>query len=234
MILASAELRGTDSANDIRARLTVDGTEYGNTSTESDETGATDWHTHFATHRIANLDGSEHMLRIQFSKDGGGGTVGIKNARIVVFEVDDYEYNETEGQVTINSNTVWGTTVTRNFTVGDAGYYLIIGSTEANPRTTGDSINERLVIDGTDQGIFEMEAEQTVTGTDWEDYLTMNITYLDSGSHTIDMQHKIDGGDAGPMYSRKSRVSAIRLNNFLNFEISANETYTTTSATSCV
>ncbi|MDY6965303.1 MAG: hypothetical protein SVM80_04950 [Halobacteriota archaeon] len=224
LILASAELRGTNDGYDIRSQLTVDGTTYGYLTTEPDEEGSSLWSYHFSTHRIMNLDSSEHTIKIQYSTENTGGTVGIKNARIAVLEMKDYHFAETDTEQSLSTS--YSDIVTETFNVDTPGYYLIIGSSEYRPASTSYSVYAQLWVDSTSLGEAFVEGEQT---TDYRDYISLNVSYLSAGSHTLKIQGR---SESGTMYMRRARVSAIRLTDHYNHDSISGESYTTNGGTS--
>jgi len=223
LVIASAGLRGSSDAYDIRVRMTIDGTTYANPTWKPDE--ANMWESFF-TSKVINLGSGSHTIRIQYSSENFAQTVTIRRARIMALKLLDYESNEAENEQTVTSGT-YADIVTRTFTPSTAGVYLIIATAEVEAASTSNSIYTRLQIDGVAKDEMITVGETT---TDYEVFAAHNVTTLSAASHTIKIQ-AYRGGGFGTMYIRRARITAVRLSDYYEYQTAGSEEVSTTSST---
>lgn len=225
LVIASAELRGSSNAYDVRVRMTIDGTTYANPTWQPDE--ANMWESFF-TSKVINLGSGSHTIRIQYSSENSAQTVTIRRARIMALKLSDFENNEAENEQTVTSGT-YVDIVTRTFTPSTAGVYLILATAEVEAASTSNSIYTRLQIDGVAKDEMITEGETT---TDYEVFAAHNVTTLSAASHTIKIQ--ASRGGFGTMYIRRARITAVRLSDYYDYQTGGSEGVSTTSSTNWV
>jgi hypothetical protein len=225
LVIASAGLRGSSAAYDVRVRMTIDGTTYANPTWQPDE--ANMWESFF-TSKVINLGSGSHTTRIQYSSENSAQTVTIRRARIMALKLSDFESNEAETEQTVTSGT-YVDIVTRTFTPSTAGVYLIIATAEVEAASTSNSIYTRLQIDGVAKDEMITEGETT---TDYEVFAAHNVTTLSAASHTIKIQARQGAG--GNMYIRRARITAVRLSDYYDYQTAGSEGVSTTSSTNWV
>jgi hypothetical protein len=222
LITASAELRGSSIAYDVRVRMTIDGTTYANPTWQPDEANMQE---SFFTSKVISFSSGSHTIRIQYSSENAAQTVTIRRARIMTLKLSDYESNEAENEQTVTSGT-YADIVTRTFTPSTAGAYLIIATAEVRAASTSNSIYTRLQIDGVAKDEMITLGETT---TDYEVFAAHNVTALSAASHTIKIQ--ASRGGFGTMYIRRARITAVRLSDYYDYQTSGSEGLSSTSST---
>jgi hypothetical protein len=224
LIIASAELRGSSNAYDVRVRMTIDGTTYANPTWQPDE--ANMWESFF-TSKVINFDSNSHTIRVQYSSENTAQTVTIRRARIMALKLLDFESNEVESQTAVTSSS-YVDIVTKTFSPSTAGVYLIVATAEVEAASTSNSIYTRLQIDGVAKDEMITVGETT---TDYEVFAAHNVTALSATSHTITIQAR-RGGGSGTMYIRRARITAVRLSDYYDYQTSGSEGLSSTSLTS--
>jgi len=222
LIIASAELRGSSNAWDVRVQMTIDGTAYANPTWQPDE--ANMWESFF-TSKVINLGSGSHTIRIQYSSENSVQTVTIRSARIMALRLSDFESNEVETEQAVTSGT-YVDIATKTFTPSTAGVYLIVATAEVEAASTSNSIYARLQIDGVAKDEMITEGETT---TDYEVFAAHNVTTLSAASHTIKIQASREG--FGTMHIRRARIAAVRLSDYYDYYTSGSETLSSTSST---
>lgn len=220
--LASAELAGSSTSYDVKARLLIDGTTNSEYVSESEE--ATIYHHFFIAHRTTELASGTHTLKIQYATESSSATAYIRRARIAAIKVTNYKFNETTTEQSLGTSYANITTLT--FSVGTTGEYLIIGSAECRAASTSNSVYGQTLVDGSSIGESLFEGQDVA---DYKPHFTANITNLNAGLHTIQVQGR---SESGTMYMRRARISVIPISgNFDNDYISISEAETTNGAT---
>jgi len=222
LVIASAELRGSSNAYDVRVRMTIDGTTYANPTWQPDEVNM--WESFF-TSKVINLSSGSHTIRIQYSSENFAQTVTIRRARIIALKLSDFENNEAENEQTVTSRT-YVDIVTRTFAPSTAGVYLIVATAEVEAASTSNSIYTRLQIDSAAKDEMITSGETT---TDYEVFAAHNVTTLSAASHTIKIQaHR--GGRFGTMYIRRARITAVRLSDYYEYQTAGSEGVSTSNS----
>jgi hypothetical protein len=226
LIIGTAELRGSSSSYSVLARLTVDGTSYAELTGEPEETGI--YVNHFATSKMVNLTAASHTIKLQYRSESTSASAYARRARILAIPLSSYETQEAAGAQTVSST--YGSyqdVVSRSFSVGADGEYLLVSSAEFNSLSSSQSIRVRALIDGANLGETLSEAKDT---SDYLDYFSVAVRDLSAGSHTLKVQasnssttkHKI----------RNARVTAIPLSaNGLSCQSVMAEAYVTNGST---
>ncbi len=222
LLIATAELRGSSTSYSVLARLSVDGVAYAELTGEPDQTGI--YRESYATHEIVNLTVASHTIKLQYRSESRYASAYIRRARLLAIPLSTFESQENAATQTLSARyATYQDVVSKPFTVGEAGDYLLLSTAEFNSLSTSQSVRVRSLVDATNLGEVLSEAQDT---TDWLDYCTMKVTNLAAGSHTLKMQacnssttkHKI----------RNVRVTAIPLAaNGLLYQFASAEAYVT-------
>jgi hypothetical protein len=224
LIIASAELRGSSNAYDVRVQITIDVTTYANPTWQPDE--ANMWESFF-TSKVINLGSSSHTIKIQYSSGNSAQTVTIRRARIIALSLSDFQSNEAESEQSVTSGS-YVDIVTKTFTPSTAGVYLIVATAEVKAASSSYSFYTRLQIDGVAKDEMITQGETT---TDYEVFAAHNVTTLSVASHTIKIQaHRT----TGTMYIRRARITVVRLSDFYDYQTIGSEGESSTPSTSWV
>jgi len=224
LIIATAELKENSGSYDLEVRMTIDSVTKAEADWEPDESNK--WEPFFS-HKIVNLDTSQHTIKIQYSIENDDKTAYIRRARIIAIKIDDYEYNETESEIQPSQGS-YDDISTITFTPPSTGDYLILGTAEIKPGHTNKDIYARLIVDGQEKALAQRQAERN---GDWLGFGTHKIINLDTTSHTIKIQSMKDPSGGTNQRIRRSRLSAIRLN---DFETVSSDSFSTASSSAWV
>lgn len=225
LVIASAELRGSSNAYNVRVQMTIDGIVYASPMWEPDDVNM--WESFF-TSKVIYFDRSSHAIRVQYSSENVAQTVTIRNARIMALMLSDFEGSEIEGEQAVSSGT-YVDVVSNTFTSTTAGIYLILATAEVTAASTTYSFSTRLEIDGIAQDEMVTEGEAV---TDYEVFAAHNVTALSAASHTIKIQANRE--TTGTMFIRRARITAVRLTDYYEYHNSGSEQSSSTSSTTWV
>ena len=209
-ILGYAEINSSSTSYQVEAVLTVDGTIYQNTSYRPKD--ANDIYP-LSTIKKIELSSAQHTVQIQYRSSSGSATAKIRNAKLIVMELDP-EYNESEGQSTTTSTTE-SEKVRLVFTPPSTGDYLIIASADIGHSDTGDSVRTRLYIDGTEYANSLIEPVVATPSSYYSFGVFKNAT-LDATQHIINLTWNNDDAAATTAYIKYAHLAAIRLSYFQN------------------
>lgn len=169
---------------------------------------------------------SPQTVSIEFAAETSTNTIVAKNSRIVAIKLDAADqYTSTEGTV-LHSTTTYTAAVALTFTPATQGDYLILHSTEGLDGTAGGGTWRLLAADGaTEWGHCRQDPKDA---TNWRAFGSMHRATLTAVSQTISGQ--INAVFASNVSARRSRIAALRLDNF-DQNIYAEDNTRTTVAT---
>ncbi|MCS4541597.1 MAG: LamG domain-containing protein, partial [Euryarchaeota archaeon] len=216
LVLASSLLAHASTSYYTEAQLVIDGAVYGINEFMPSGSADTNYYP-FGAHKIIYLNKSQHTIKIQYRSSINGYAAKIKNARIAVIKVTDYQTSISEPQSSTLSTT-WIKKTALAFTPV-AGDYLILGTADLSGESTSNSAYAQLIYNGISQG--EMLREPTV-GSQFYTYETMKKLNLTSAPHTFTIQYKTEKRSSDA-YIKNARISAIKLSDLGSFKYAESE-----------
>lgn len=102
LILASAEARTDTTSYSVKVRTTLDGTIASEAKWEPQDADWYDDYQTFFTHKIVYLDAASHTINMDYLLTQYDCRAYIRNARISVIDLADYEFTEVEAEQDLN------------------------------------------------------------------------------------------------------------------------------------
>lgn len=225
IIMATAEVKGSSTSYQVKARLTVNATAHQELLYGVKD--ITDWYPFCGLKRIRLNENTSYLIKIQFCTNNALGTASIRNARLMIMSLQS-EYAESEVLSTTGSTT-WQDKVTLAFTPASDGDYLIIATANYRGSSTNRDTKIRLIQD--DAIVHAETSGRPGTGTT-ENYYTFGVmakATLNAAPHNFKIQYCSSGtpGEAGINYAH---IAAIKLSQFDINYYNASETESTTPA----
>jgi hypothetical protein len=163
-------------------------------------------------------------IKIFLSSQYATQTAYLSEIRLIIIQVDDS--TEMTGSTSCNSNTSTSyiDCLSLGFTPATAGDYLIIGYMTSGSALAGNKAYATLDIDGTD---YQEHFVDHGAGGRHPHFFAKKVA-LTAASHTVKIQHKVDGGTATWCYPK---LVAIRLDKFLGNDVTENTTLNSMTGT---
>jgi hypothetical protein len=219
VIIATAEVQGSSTSYQAKARLTVNSTTHQELAYRVKDT--TDWYPFSGLKRLTLNGGTNYEIKIQFSTNNAAGTARIRNAGLIILSLQS-EYAESEAlSTTINTN--WEDKTTLTFTPPSNGDYLVIATANYRGSSTSYNVYIRLVQDGT---IIDADASGRPGSGTTANYYTLGVmrkVTLDTSQHNFKIQYcsSSSSGIAGINYAH---IVAIKLDQIDNNTYAEDET----------
>ncbi len=209
VIIATAEVQGSSTNYQAKARLTVDSIPYQELLYRVKD--PTDWYPLCGLKLLALNKGTNYVIKIQYCTSNSLGTASIRNAKLIIFSLQS-EYAESE-ELSTTDSTEWQDKVTLAFTPPSDGEYLIIATANYRCSTTTRDTKIRLIQDDTIVHIDTVGRSGSGTIANYYNFGVMRAITLDSAIHNFKIQYCSSGvpGIAGIIYAH---IIAIRLNQF--------------------
>ena len=209
IIIAAAEVQGSSTSYQAKARLTVDSTTYQELAYRVKD--PTDWYPFNGLKRLTLNGGTNYLIELQFCTNNAGGTARIRNARLLIISLQS-EYAESE-ELSTTSNTSWEDKATLTFTPPSDGDYLIIATANYQGSRTNRDVYVRLIQDGTTVHADTSGRPGSGTTANYYNFGVMRKLTLDASQHDFKIQYCSSGtpGVAGITYVH---IVAIRLDQF--------------------
>lgn len=223
VIIAVAEVQGSNTNYQAKAQLAVDSTVYQELRYRVKDT--TDWYPFCGSKRITLNEGADYAIRIDYCTSSSAATAYIRNARIVIFSLQS-EYVESEGLST-TSSTSWENKATLEFTPPSLGDYLIIATANYRMSTTNRDTKIQLIQDDTIVHTNNLGRPGSGTTAEYYTFGAMRGATLDAGLHSFKLQYCSSNtpGIAGINYAH---IIAIRLDQFDSNYYAESESESTT------
>jgi len=218
VIIATAEVQGTNTNYQAKAQLTVNSTTYQELMYRIKDT--TDWYPFCGLKRISLNESASYSIKVQFCTNNVAATASIRNARLIVMSIQS-TYAESE-ELSTTDSTNWQDKVTLAFTPPSDGEYLIIATANYRGSQTNRDVNIRLVQDDAIVHADTIGRAGTGTIANYYTFGVMRKVNLTSTFHNFKIQYCSSGvpGIAGINYAH---IAAIRLNQFDNDYYSEDE-----------
>ncbi|MBS7633429.1 hypothetical protein KEJ15_07440, partial [Candidatus Bathyarchaeota archaeon] len=209
MIVASAEVQGSNTNYQAKARLTV------NSSTHQEllyrVKDSTDWYPFCGLKCLTMSEGVNYLVKIQFCTSNTAGTAYIRNTRLLILSAQT-EHAESESLST-TSSTSWQDKATLSFTSPVDGEYLLLGSANYRGSSTSRDVKIRLVQNGTTVHADTIGRPGSGTSANYYTFGVMRKVSLTAGSHDFRIQYcsSSTAATAGVNYAH---LALIRLSQF--------------------
>ncbi|MDH7563544.1 MAG: hypothetical protein QHH24_01490 [Candidatus Bathyarchaeota archaeon] len=225
MIIASAEVQGSNTNYQTKARLTVNSSTYQELLYRVKD--PTDWYPSCGLKCLTMIGGANYIVRIQFCTNNAAGTAYIRNARLLILSAQS-EYAESE-LLSTSSSTSWQDKVTLSFTSPADEDYLLIGSANYRGSSTSYEARVRLVQNGTTVHADTVGRPGSRTSANYYTFGVMRKISLAAGSHDFRIQYcsSSTAATAGINYAH---LALIRLSQFDADYYAENEGESTTPA----
>jgi hypothetical protein len=209
VIIAAAEVQGSSTSYQAKARLTVNSTTHQELAYRVKDT--TDWYPFSGLKRLTLTGGTNYEIKIQFCTNNAGGTAYIRNAKIVLLSLQS-EYAESE-TLSTTSNTSWEDKTTLTFTPTSSGDYLIIATANYRGSSTSRDVYIRLIQDGTTINADNSGRPGSGTTANYYTFGVMRRVTLDTLPHNFTIQYcsSAAAGTAGINYAH---MVAVKLDQF--------------------
>ena len=169
----------------------------------------------------------EQTYKIQHKSSNASGTEKIKEAKILAIKKDSLdEYAESLTRATTTSTVSYVDGVTKTFTPGTTGDYIIFAQAVVDSSATNRFPQVKLNVDGTETGFQQLAVRDTATGKSY--FGTLVKVNLTNSSHTIKLQYKISA--SGTMGITNQRLIILRADVFENVYYDEDDARTTTTA----
>lgn len=216
--LVSADARVASISSDIRIRgiHDTDTTVFANANYESQESASPNDVFSFSGFYVKTYGASpgSQTISIEYAAETAGVTVGVKNARVVGFELstnDDASAGSTTDNTTtdaVNYTTLTSSTLTLDLS-GEAGDtdWIILAVAESSSSSNGVFAVLATHVDGTIQAVQGMGPQDTTNYTSfaWVERLT-----LSAASHDIDVRLRSNTGGT-QVQGRRGKVLALKV-----------------------
>jgi len=211
IIIATAEVQGSSTSYQARARLIVNSTTYQELMYRVKDT--TDWYPFCGLKRMTLNESTTYSIKVQFCTNNAAATASIRNAKIIIISLQS-SYAESEVLSTTDS-TIWQDKVTLAFTPPSDGEYLIIATANYRGSSINRDVNIRLIQDDT---IVHADTIGRPGGGTTANYYTFGVmrkVSLSAALHNFKIQYCSSAipGIAGLNYAH---IVAIRLSQFDN------------------
>jgi hypothetical protein len=208
VIIAAAEVQGSSTSYQAKARLTVNSTTYQELAYRVKD--STDWYPFNGLKCLTLNGGTNYEITIQFCTNNAAGTARIRNARLIILSLQS-EYVESEALST-TSSTNWQDKATLTFTPPSNGDYLLIATANYRGSSTSYDVYVQLVQDGTTIA-DSIGRPGSGTTANYYTFGVMRKVTLDTSQHSFKIQYRSSSasGTAGINYAH---IVAIRLSQF--------------------
>jgi hypothetical protein len=209
IIIAAAEVQGSSTSYQAKARLAVDSTTYQELAYRVKD--PTDWYPFNGLKRLTLNGGTNYLIELQFCTNNAGGTARIRNARLLIISLQS-EYAESE-ELSTTSNTSWEDKATLTFTPSSSGDYLVIATANYQGSRTNRDVYVRLIQDDTTVHADTSGRPGSGTTANYYNFGVMRKLTLDASQHDFKIQYCSSGtpGVAGITYVH---IVAIKLDQF--------------------
>jgi len=209
VIIAVAEVQGSNTNYQAKAQLAVDSTVYQELRYRVKD--LTDWYPFCGSKQMTLSEGVTYVIGIDYCTSNSAATASIRNARIAVFSLQS-EYAESEGLST-TSSTSWEDKAILQFTPPSLGDYFIIATANYRMSTTNRDTKIQLIQDDTIIHTSNLRRPGSGTTSEYYTFGVMRKVTLDAGLHSFKLQYCSSGtpGIAGINYAH---IIAIRLDQF--------------------
>jgi hypothetical protein len=209
VIIAVAEVQGSNTNYQAKAQLAVDSTVYQELRYRVKD--LTDWYPFCGSKQMTLSEGVTYVIGIDYCTSNSAATASIRNARIAIFSLHS-EYAESEGLST-TSSTSWEDKATLQFTPPSLGDYLIIATANYRMSTTNRDTRIQLIQDDTIVHTSNLGRPGSGTTSEYYTFGVMRKVALDAGLHSFKLQYCSSGnpGIAGINYAH---IIAVRLDQF--------------------
>ncbi len=197
LIIATANLWHTSITMSTWGRMYIDGTLYGETLVEQDDTKE---RMNFGVIKNVTLDTSSHNINITVQNDDDGSDDALlEHLHLVAIRLDtflEFHYNEAEAQN--DGAGAWETLVTNSYTPTSNGDFIVLGTAEWLTNDITDVCGIRLQTAGSTRQESQIENENIA---DRHMTFQMDKRYL-SGSQTDTVDHNIDLATGWSQFAR--------------------------------
>jgi len=209
IIIATAEVQGSSTSHQTRARLTINSTIHQELLYRVKDT--TDWYPFCGLKRLTLNANTSYSIKIEFCTSNAAASAYIRNARLIVTSLQS-EYAESE-ELSTTGSTDWEDKVILTFTPPAEGEYLIIATANYRGSSTARDTNVRLIQDDTTVHVDTIGRPGSGTTANYYTFGVMRKVILNATSHSFKIQYCSSGvpAIAGINYAH---IVAIRLDQF--------------------
>ncbi|MEM2119373.1 MAG: hypothetical protein QW840_04545, partial [Candidatus Bathyarchaeia archaeon] len=184
-IIATAEVQGSSTSYQTKARLTVNSSTHQELLYRVKDTS--DWYPFCALKRISMTENTNYEIKIQYCTSNTAATSSIRNARLIITSLSS-EYAESE-PLSTTASTVWQDKTVLSLTPPADGEYLLIASANYMGSSTSYNTRMRLLQDDT---IVHVETTGRPGSGTTANYYTFGVirkVSLDASPHTFKIQY---------------------------------------------
>ena len=225
IIIATAEVQGSSTSRQARARLIVNSTTYQRLMYRVKDTS--DWYPFCGLKRMTLNESTTYSIKVQFCTNNVAATASIRNAKIIIISLQS-SYAESE-ELSTTDSTIWQDKVTLAFTPPSDGEYLIIATANYRGSSTNRDVNIRLIQDDTIVHADTIGSPGSGTTANYYTFGVMRRVSLSAALHNFKIQYCSSAipGIAGLNYAH---IVAIRLSHFDNNYYAENESESSPAA----
>ncbi|MHC4713441.1 MAG: putative Ig domain-containing protein [Planctomycetota bacterium] len=220
LLITNLEFKGSDTT-DITIKSRIGSTVLDDVSTKIRR--PYDDNISYASFSVASLTAQQHTLSLTAQ---GSTAMSVRNCRVYAVRLSGGRFDsavdatsDTESSTTSNA---YQEKVTKTWTTGGTGDWLILTSARVNEADTGDVVQARVELD--DTTTMNAVSRKPQNASDWHNVGGMDVQNLTNASHTIDIDYRTAG--TGTAKIKYAHIAAIPL---AFSEPSGTPTITTTS-----
>jgi hypothetical protein len=219
VIIATAEVQGSNLNYQAKAQLTVNSAVCQELAYRLKD--YSDWYPFDGLKRLTLNSGSNYEIQIQFCTSNAAAYAYIRNARIVILNLQS-EYAESE-ELSTTGSTNWQDKTTLTFTPSSSGEYLVIATANYRGSHTNRDVDIRLIQDDTTVHTDNNGRPGSGTTENYYNFGVMRQVTLDASQHEFKIQYSSSGtpGEAGIVYAH---IVALDLSQFADVHYVEDET----------
>lgn len=229
IIFWSAMVKKNSTTTDIKVRLENTSDTQTETELNFEAKDTTDYQTVQGATKLTTVDATTKNFKIQYCSESSG-TVSIKEARIVAIKMAAADqYVENDSQVDAVNGGTRETAATLTFTPDSVGDYLIFWFGETTYNGGSSFQRAHFVVDGSDN-LWPINYSSTIDTTSYLPVVKAKVHNLTAAEHTI-LLDVLSNGGTGTVSMRRSRIIALRLDEWPDYSYNYDRSHTTTSST---
>ncbi|MEM4703471.1 MAG: hypothetical protein QXJ02_00150 [Candidatus Bathyarchaeia archaeon] len=217
-IIATAEVQGSSTSYQTKARLTVNSSTHQELLYRVKDTS--DWYPFCALKRISMTENTNYEIKIQYCTSNTAATSSIRNARLIITSLSS-EYAESE-PLSTTASTVWQDKMVLSLTPPADGEYLLIASANYMGSSTNYNTRIRLLQDDTTVHVETTGRPGSGTTANYYTFGVMRKVSLDASPHTFKIQYCTSNAIATAGINH-AHILAVRLDQFDNTHYAESE-----------